>query len=86
MSEWASKRSRPDPFLSLRVPPAQGDQTDEKERALVVVWGSACACRTGSWKERALIRKLDETLTRLSGHKGEGGRVIARDAVSGLPQ
>ncbi|HMR10198.1 MAG TPA: hypothetical protein PKA88_30690, partial [Polyangiaceae bacterium] len=40
---------------------------------------------SGLDKERALIRKLDETLTRLSGHKGEGGRVIARDAVSGLP-
>ncbi len=40
---------------------------------------------SGLNKERALIRKLDETLTRLSGHKGEGGRVIARDAVSGLP-
>jgi Ca-activated chloride channel family protein len=40
---------------------------------------------SGLEKERALIQKLDRTLTRLSGHRGEGGSVVARDAVSGLP-
>ncbi|MCB9542783.1 MAG: VWA domain-containing protein [Myxococcales bacterium] len=37
-------------------------------------------------EERAMIAALDATLTRLSGHQGEGGAAIARDPVSGLPQ
>lgn len=42
---------------------------------------------TGLTKERELIAKLDETLTRLSGHRGEGSPTPARrDRVSGLPQ
>lgn len=36
--------------------------------------------------ENALIAKLDETLTRLSGHQGEPGASVARrDPVTGLP-
>lgn len=40
----------------------------------------------GLEKELATIAKLDETLTRLSGHKGEAPAVVSqRDSVSGLP-
>lgn len=35
--------------------------------------------------ELATIARLDETLTRLSGHQGEGTAQIARDPVTGLP-
>ena len=38
-------------------------------------------------EERALIAKMDQTLTRLSGHQGESGSSPARrDPVTGLPQ
>lgn len=40
----------------------------------------------GLAEELAVIAKLDETLTRLSGHQGEGGAAIARDPISGLPK
>ena len=41
---------------------------------------------SGLEKELATIAKLDETLTRLSGHKGEAPTVVSRrDGVSGLP-
>jgi Ca-activated chloride channel homolog len=39
----------------------------------------------GLGAERKLVAKLDETLTRLSGHKGEGQSVVQRNVVSGLP-
>ncbi|HEU5072708.1 MAG TPA: VWA domain-containing protein [Polyangiaceae bacterium] len=42
---------------------------------------------TGLAKERALVARLDETLTRLSGHRGEAAPTpVRRDRVSGLPQ
>jgi hypothetical protein len=42
---------------------------------------------TGLAKEKQVIAKLDETLTRLSGHKGESpSNAVARDVVSGLPK
>ena len=41
---------------------------------------------SGLEKELATISKLDETLTRLSGHKGEPATVVSRrDAVNGMP-
>ncbi len=41
---------------------------------------------TGLDKELATITKLDETLTRLSGHQGEKPAVVSRrDSVNGLP-
>jgi Ca-activated chloride channel homolog len=40
---------------------------------------------SGLDKERELVAKLDETLTRLSGHQGESPATGNRDAVSGLP-
>ena len=36
--------------------------------------------------ELTLLDALDQTLTRLSGHQGEGPRIVARDPVSGLPR
>lgn len=44
---------------------------------------------TGLDKERALVARLDQTLARLSGHRGEGAPAPSparRDRVSGLPQ
>jgi Ca-activated chloride channel family protein len=41
---------------------------------------------SGLEKELAMITKLDETLTRLGGHKGEAPTVVSRrDGVNGLP-
>jgi Ca-activated chloride channel homolog len=40
---------------------------------------------SGLGAEKKTVAKLDETLTRLSGHKGEAPSVVRRDAVSGLP-
>ncbi|HRH46109.1 MAG TPA: hypothetical protein PKY82_30980 [Pyrinomonadaceae bacterium] len=41
---------------------------------------------SGLEKELSTIAKLDETLTRLSGHKGEAPTVVSRrDGVNGLP-
>lgn len=45
------------------------------------------AQEAGLQKELQMIVKLDETLTRLSGHKGEPAQAaVARDTVSGLPR
>jgi hypothetical protein len=42
---------------------------------------------SGLGKERKLVARLDATLTRLSGHRGEGAPAPAeRDRVSGLPR
>ncbi len=41
---------------------------------------------SGLQKEIKLVAKLDQTLTKLSGHKGEGNAVASsRDVVSGMP-
>ena len=41
---------------------------------------------SGLEAELETLTKLDETLTRLSGHQGEAPMAIARDPVSGLPR
>ncbi len=41
---------------------------------------------SGLDRERDLVAKLHETLTRLSGHQGEAPAPIPRDAVSGMPR
>jgi hypothetical protein len=42
---------------------------------------------TGLNKELALVKKLDMTLTKLSGHQGEAPKMeIAREVVSGMPR